>query len=65
MQPIDLASIGIGPDDTYRNDDGELRLKPDICHHSDPPYLEECWGCFWFDGDTGDCRYTQDVLNND
>ena len=24
-----LESIGIGPDDLYRNEDGDLRLKPD------------------------------------
>lgn len=57
---MNLEDIGIGIDDLYRNDDGDLRMKPDdICPHADPPEAE-CEFCFWFDGDSESCRYTQE-----
>ena len=49
-----LESIGIGLDDLYRNEDGELRMIPDLCRLSG---LEDCCYCHWFSDDIGECSH--------
>jgi len=52
-----LDDLGIGPDDVYRNESGELRLKEaPYCSHSEPEWVEFCDDCHWFNIDTEECR---------
>ena len=53
---MNWQDIGIGIDDLYRNEDGDLRLKPDICSYSKPKDIEDCQCCLWFDGYLGECQ---------
>ena len=61
MENINLTDIGISLDDIYRNEDGELRLKDyDYCCFSNPPYLQECEDCIYFDEPESRCLLDAD-----
>lgn len=55
-----LESIGIGPDDLYINESGNLDLIPTpTCRHSDPAWVEDCPDCKWFEPSTEECGHKE------
>ena len=55
-----LESVGIGEGDLYRDENGDLKIKPNYCPHSEPEGLEDCWTCFWYDGSREICRRAEE-----